>query len=142
MISRKGFEILDTLSDEAKNYLAPLPFHYDPEVKCYKDMLNMAAGMPAHMSENLPKAQAAKDATMAWSIHENFTSGQIFIHYNGSYHSSNFEGIIWHLNQYNKDLKIRTVEIVTQDDISEVSEENLGIASYIICVPNSMTKTY
>jgi uncharacterized iron-regulated protein len=141
MVSRGGFEILDTLSDVAKSYIAPLPFPYDPEVKCYKDMMNMA-GMPAHMTENLPKAQAVKDATMAYSISENYKTGQIFIHYNGSYHSKNFEGIIWYLNHYTSGLNIKTVEIVNQVDITEVEEENLGIASYIICVPNTMTKTY
>lgn len=143
MVSKSGLEILDTLSDMAKTYLAPLPVEYDPEVKCYKDMLKMMGeGMPARMSENLPKAQALKDATMAYSISEYWSPGKTVIHYNGSYHSKNFEGIIWYLNRYVDNLNIVTVETVIQEDIMELEEENRGIASYIFVVPNSMTKTY
>ncbi|HUS87207.1 MAG TPA: ChaN family lipoprotein [Bacteroidales bacterium] len=142
MVSRHGFEILDSLTDMAKSYFAPLPFEYDPELPGYKNMLSMASGMPAHMSENLPKAQAAKDATMGYSIAGNMSEGDLFIHYNGSYHSSNFEGILWYLNRYRPGLNVVTIEIVNQPDISEVEEENLGKATFIICVPGSMTKTY
>jgi len=142
MVNKNGLEILDTLSDMAKTYLAPLPMVYDPEVKCYKGMLNMGRGMPAGMSENLPKAQALKDATMAYSISEYWSPGKTVIHYNGSYHSKNFEGIIWYLNRYVDNLKIVTIEIVSQEDISELEEDNIGVASFVIAVPSTMTKTY
>ena len=143
MVNRSGFEILDSLSDEARKYIAPLPVKYDPELKCYKDMLEMAGGNGmAHANENLPKAQAIKDATMAFSILQHWAEGKTFFHYNGSYHSSNFEGIIWYLLQSNPDLKIVTIETVLQENISDLEEENLGIASYVVCVPESMTKTY
>lgn len=143
MVNRSGFEILDSLSDEAKKYIAPLPIDYDPELKGYKDMLDMGKGNGmAHANDNLPKAQAVKDATMAFSILQNWEKGSTFIHYNGSYHSRNFEGIVWYLLQSRPDLKIVTIETVLQEDISELEEENQGIASYIVCVPESMTKTY
>ena len=142
MVSRSGFEVLDSLADDAKKFIAPLPVQYDPELKGYKDMLNMGGGNMEHANTNLPKAQAIKDATMAFSILENLKEGDLFVHYNGSYHSSNFEGIIWYLQQANPDLKIITVETVLQEDISELEEENKGIASFIVCVPETMTKTY
>ncbi len=80
--------------------------------------------------------------TMAHSILEHWAEGKIFVHFNGSYHSRNFEGIVWYLLQENPDLNILTVETVMQDEISELEEDNTGIASYIVCVPKSMTKTY
>ena len=141
MVSKKGFEVLDSLTDIAKQYIAPLPVEYDPEVKGYKDMLDMM-GMGGHANENLPKAQALKDATMAWSIKENYVPGNTVIHYNGSYHSKNFEGIIWYLNRYLPGLKIVTLETVSQNSIEELEEENIGVASYIFAVPESMTNTY
>ncbi len=141
MVSRKGLEVLDSLSDEAKEYIAPLPILYDPTVKCYSDMLSME-GMPGHMSDNIPKAQAVKDATMSYSILQNYDEGNIFVHYNGSYHSSNFEGIVWYLKQSRDDLVIKTIEIVEQDDIDKLESDNLGVANYVIAVPASMTKTY
>jgi len=143
MVNRSGFEILDSISDEARKYIAPLPIIYDPELKGYKDMLDMGRGNGmAHANDNLPKAQAIKDATMAFSILQHWEEGSTFIHYNGSYHSSNFEGIVWYLLQSRPELKIITIETVLQEDISEIEEENLGIASYVVCVPESMTKTY
>ena len=145
IVFKKGFEGLEELSDEAKLHLAPLPISYDPEVKCYKDMLKMTgspAGKAAHSMANLPKAQAAKDATMAYFIDKNMKPGKTFIHYNGSYHSENHEGIIWHLNKMDKGYKIITVSTVEQEDISKLDEENIGTADYIICVPEDMTRTY
>lgn len=143
MVSRSGFEILDSLSDEAKKYIAPLPVDYDPELKGYKDMLDMGGGNGmVHANTNLPKAQAIKDATMAYSILQHWEDGNTIIHYNGSYHSRNFEGIVWYLRQSKPGLRIVTVETVLQEDITEVEEDNIGIASYVVCVPESMTKTY
>jgi uncharacterized iron-regulated protein len=139
MVNKGGFEALDSLTAEAKKYIAPLPMPYDPDIESYKAMLEM--GGP-HSNENMPKAQASKDATMAWSILENYSEGSIFIHYNGSYHSSNMEGIIWYLNHYNPGLKIVTVEAVTQKDISKLDEENIGVASFVVAIPDDMTTTY
>ncbi len=143
IVNKKGFEGLDSLSTEAKKYIAPLPVKYDPDLKGYKAMLEMGEGMPGgHSSENLPKAQAIKDATMAYSILQNWEPGKTFLHYNGSYHSDNYEGIVWYLKQQMPDLKIMTISSVEQDTISELSKESLHVADYIICVPSDMTKTY
>lgn len=143
MVSRSGFEILDSLQEQAKQYIAPLPILYDPELKGYRDMLSMMGGGNgmAHANPNLPKAQAIKDATMAYSILEHWQEGKTFIHYNGAYHSRNFEGIIWYLLQADPGLNIITVETVIQEDISALAEDNKGVASYIVCVPESMSKT-
>ena len=46
-----------------------------------------------HISETLPKAQALKDATMAYSISQNLKEASVFVHFNGTYHSNNYEGI-------------------------------------------------
>ncbi|MFN8239697.1 MAG: ChaN family lipoprotein [Bacteroidales bacterium] len=145
LVNKSGFEGLATLSDEAKKLFAPLPFPYDPDVKCYKDMLNMGGmggGQMSHGSENLPKAQALKDVTMAYFINKNLADGKSFIHYNGSYHSRNLEGIIWYLKKFNPDLKIVTIETVQQKDINSVEKDNLNAAGFIITIPDSMTRTY
>nr|NQU92587.1 ChaN family lipoprotein [Bacteroidota bacterium] len=68
IVHKGGFEALNDLSTQAKALIAPLPITYDPELECYKGMLEMMGGM-AHANENLPKAQAAKDATMAYFIY-------------------------------------------------------------------------
>jgi uncharacterized iron-regulated protein len=142
LVNSKGFEGLDSLTAEAKNFIAPLPVKYDPELKGYKSMLEMGGDMAAHTSENLPKAQAVKDATMAHFILQNREKGKTFLHYNGTYHSDNFEGIVWYLLQEKPDLEIITISSVEQDTITELKKENLRLGSYILCIPADMTKTF
>jgi hypothetical protein len=96
MIFHGGFEALDTIPAIEKAWIAPLPIAYDPELPGYKKMLEM---MDGHSGENLPKAQAIKDATMAHFILKYYKPGSLFIHYNGAYHSDNYEGIVWYLKK-------------------------------------------
>lgn len=141
LVNSKGFEGLEELSDEAKSFLPPLPVLYDPELSAYKNMLNME-GMGGHVNENFPKAQAIKDATMAHFILENWQQGKLLIHYHGAYHSDNFESIYWYLKQQNPGLNIVTITTVAQEDISELTEKNIGKAHFTICVDEDMTTTY
>lgn len=141
LVNSKGFEGLDELSDEAKAFLPPLPVLYDPELPAYKSMLNME-GMGGHVNENFPKAQAIKDATMAHFILKNWSPGILLLHYHGAYHSDNFESIYWYLKQHNPALNVVTISTVSQEDISELTEENSGKADFIICVDEDMTNTY
>ncbi|MCK5731104.1 MAG: ChaN family lipoprotein, partial [Draconibacterium sp.] len=117
-----------------------LPIRYDAELECYKSMLEME-GVGSHVTENFPKAQALKDATMAHFILNNWSAGQLSLHYHGAYHSANFESIYWHLKQLNPNLNIVTITTVSQKDVTELTEENIGIADYAICVDENMTST-
>ncbi len=141
VVYKHGFEALDSLSAEARSYIAPLPIAYDPEVKCYKDMMAQMELM-GHNNPNFPKAQAIKDATMAYNIANNAGNGKLFIHYNGAYHSDNFQGILWHLKKYNPELKIVTVTSVEQSQVDSLSTDNKNLADFIIAIPEDMTKTY
>jgi uncharacterized iron-regulated protein len=146
VVASGGFEALRKLSPEALKYIAPLPVDYDPELPCYKDMLSMdssiGGGMENKVNENLPKAQAMKDATMAKSIANNRKEGQTVIHFNGSYHSDRHMGIIWYLNKYNPGVKVTTITTVVQDDIDKMNDENKAQADFVIIIPSSMTRTY
>lgn len=139
LVHKKGFEGLEKLNPEAKELIPPLPIKYDPELKGYKAMLE---GMEGHASLNLPKAQALKDATMAHNILKNWKSGKTFIHYNGTYHSNNYEGIVWYLKQGKPNLKILTIATVEQDTIANLNEDYIDLADYILVVPTDMIKTY
>ncbi|MGB0863273.1 MAG: ChaN family lipoprotein [Saprospiraceae bacterium] len=139
LVFKKGIETLESLTDEAKSYIAPLPIKVDLELNCYKSMMEMMRGKG---NSNFPKAQAIKDATMAHFILKNWTKGQTFVHYNGSFHSDNHEGIVWYINQQKKDLDIKTISVIEQDDISKLSKDSEGVADFIICVPTNMTKTH
>lgn len=139
MVYKNGFGALNSLTDRGRQYIAPLPIAYDEKLPGYQKMIEMAGG---HGGENLPKAQAIKDATMAHFILKNWKKGQTFIHYNGTYHSNNFEGISWYLNQEKGGLKIITIAAVEQDQVDSLAAESLGIADFVICTPSSLTKTH
>ena len=139
MVNKGGFEVLDTLSDLEKTWIAPLPFAFDSTLPGYVNMIKMMAG---HGTPNMVKAQASKDATMAHFILKYYVPGSLFIHYNGSYHSDNHDGIVWYLQQARPDLKIATVTTVSQKDIKKLLEENKNKADFIICVDEDMTTTY
>jgi len=143
MVFKKGFEILDSLNAEAKSYIAPLPIRYDPELGCYKSMLQMNMGMThgTKPDDKFPKAQAIKDATMAYFILKTYEQGDLFYHINGAFHSDNFEGIVWYIKQDRPGLKIVTLTNVSQDDPDKLDEKNQGKATYILVVPQTMTKT-
>ncbi len=139
LVSKKGFEALDTLSTLEKTWIAPLPMDYDASLPGYVKMMEMMAG---HGSPNMPKAQASKDATMAYFILQHFKPGYLFIHYNGAFHSDNFDGINWYLKRKQPDLKYATISTVSQKNIKELLAENKGKADFIICVDEDMTNTY
>ncbi|MCF8380241.1 MAG: ChaN family lipoprotein [Bacteroidales bacterium] len=141
MVSKGGFESLETLSEEAKLLISPLPVLYDSMVPAYKKILEMDVG-PVKNKENFPKAQAVKDATMAFSILKYWEEGKLFLHFNGAYHSDFHDGIVWYLLQSNSGLKIMTLSTVLQEDTSKLDEENLNRADFIIVVPADMTRTY
>lgn len=143
LVASKGFEGLDSLSDEAKKLIHPLPIPYDPDVKCYKDMLEMMGSMGGqHVNKNFPKAQAVKDATMAYFIYKNWQKGKLFLHFNGSYHSDRHEGIIWYLHQMDSTLVIKNLTVKEMEQLQKPDSATLSLADYVITVPESMTKTY
>lgn len=139
LVAKGGFEVLDTLSALEKSWMMPLPVLYDSNLACYKNMLTMMGG---HGGPNLPKAQAVKDATMAHFILANLKAGIPFIHYNGSYHSDNFESINWYLKKGKPGIRIGTISTVSQKDLAALEKDNLGKADFIIVVDEDMTNTY
>jgi uncharacterized iron-regulated protein len=142
LVFRKGLEALNTLSNQSKAWIAPLPINLDLNLPTYKAMIDMMGSHGGADKENIVKAQAVKDATMAYFISQNLKKGYLFLHYNGSYHSDAKEGIIWHLNQYARKQDIITISTVEQDELGSLLAENQKKADFIICVTTKMTKTY
>ena len=139
MVHKKGFEILETLTDEEKTWIAPQPIAYDKDLPGYTEMMKM---MGEHTSINMPKAQASKDATMAYFIAKNVKIKSVFIHFNGSFHSDNFDGINWYLRKYQPEIKIVTISTVEQNQLKKLENEHLNKADFILVVDENMTKTH
>ena len=153
LVSYRGVEVLEKLSDEAKSNMVPLPFDFDPEAPGYKEMLEMdfghahGGGSHGHQHDeelgpiNMVKAQALKDATMAYFISENLKETKHFIHYQGDFHSSNYGGIYWYLNHSDQKLKVATVSMVESKNLNW-DENYTGKADFVVVISSSMTKTY
>lgn len=165
LVSRQGLSALDTLPAAAKRQMAPLPFVVDLTLPGYQAMLEMMAG-PSHgggtskssaqsadkkanphagnadAAANFARAQAIKDATMAYFILQNLKPGQTALHVNGDYHSKNFEGIVWYLRKGRPGLKIMTLSSVEVANPGRPEAENRNLADFVLAIPSDMTKTY
>ena len=139
MVYHDGLDGLDPLSDKAKEWIAPLPIEVNMGLTGYKEMLEM--GM-SHGGDNIVKSQALKDATMAYFIGKNLDKGKVFIHFEGAYHSDNFEAIYYYLKKDYPKLNIMTISTVQQADVDTWDEENNGRADFVLVVDEDMTTTY
>ena len=98
--------------------------------------------MGDHGSPKLVMAQAIKDATMAHFIIKNRKNQNLFIHYNGSFHSDFHEGIGWYLKQLDSTLKWVTISSVSQKELDSLENQYINQADFIIVVDDDMTTTY
>jgi uncharacterized iron-regulated protein len=144
LVNIKGFEGLDSINAMERGMIASLPIKYPDTLECYASIVkNVGDGMPAHLTANLGKAQAIKDATMAHFIAKNGAfDGKTILHFNGSYHSDNHQSIVWYMNQAIRktsfELKIMTISCVEQENIDTISKQDAAKADYIIVIPSSM----
>jgi len=139
--AKVGLDTLNSLfSKQSKAFVALLPIEYDPELPGYKSMQHQGGNAPG--MKYIAQAQAIKDATMAYFITENFKKGTLFLHFNGAYHSNNYEGIVWYLNKYKSNLKILTISLVEQESLEKLNNDNLKLADFIIAVDEDVTKTH
>jgi uncharacterized iron-regulated protein len=139
MVYKGGFESLDTLKDIEKSWIAPLPMAFDANLATYQSILKM---MGPHGSPKLVMSQATKDATMAHFILKNHTVGNLFLHYNGAFHSDYYEGILWYLKRQSPDLRYATISTVVQSDIDRLETEHVNKADFIVVVDQDVTTTY
>lgn len=145
LVSRKGLEALQALSENAKQFMAPLPIPYkaDTEQNATFEQMTAMMGYTDRNPEFMAQAQALKDATMAWSIarHVNTQKG-CFLHFNGTFHSDKGEGIIPFLQHYKKEVSVGVIATCRQEKIDKMDEVNALRADYIICIPEDMTHSY
>ena len=146
IVNQKGFEGLDSINAVERALIAPLPVKYPDTLACYANIAkNAGDGMPAHLAVNLGKAQAIKDATMAHFLMKNAFGEKTLLHFNGSYHSDDHQGMTWYVNQIIRrtsfEPKVLTITCIEQEKLDSLSKEQAAKADFIILIPASMTKT-
>ena len=139
MVHKNGFSILDSLPSKEKEWMAPLPMPFDPEIETYKNILKL---MGDHGTPELVTAQATKDAKMAYFILKNLKVNHTLLHFNGSFHSNYYEGILWYIKRERPNIKYATITTVSQENVHKLLEEHKNKADFIICVNSNMTTTY
>jgi uncharacterized iron-regulated protein len=140
LVSREGLTALESLSPEAKKYFPPLPIEVDKNLPGYVGMKDMIHGSGMN-ADFMVEAQAVKDATMAYSLFGHL-KGNTVLHINGSYHSNNYEGIVWYVRKGYPDTSIITINTVEQEDIQTLEEMSKNTADFIIVIPNDGPKSY
>ncbi len=138
-VFRQDLPSLELLTEIEKSWIAPLPIAFDINLPGYKNMLEMMGG---HAGDKMPKAQAIKDATMAYFIVQNLPKSGVFLHVNGTYHSDNFEGISWYIKQYSIQTSLLTIATVEQNQMKTLSKEHRNKADFILVIDEDMTKSY
>jgi uncharacterized iron-regulated protein len=144
LLFKKGRKALDTLSLTIKSQMAPIDFIVDTTLSQYKEVYTMGGHMGVNMGMNMVESQAFKDATMAQFIMANpgRKEGSVHLHFNGAFHSDFHQGILWYVQQKQANIRVLTISTVTQEDVRKLDKEHLGRADFIICVPESMTRTH
>jgi uncharacterized iron-regulated protein len=138
LLFKKGRAALDTLSPLIKSQMAAVDFPVDTTLSQYQVVKEMGA----HMGANMVEAQAIKDATMAKFILAAMKNETRILHFNGAFHTDFKQGILWYIWKEKPEAKIMTISTVTQNNIYKLEKENSGKADFIICVPETMTRTH
>ena len=146
-VARGSLKALDKLPDTDRDLLAPLPLKVDYDLPGYKNMAAMFGGDSKAYGggvQNIIQAQALKDATMAHFIIRSSPpfQGGALLHFNGSYHSDNHDGIVAYLREYAPKLRVKTLSVVTQEQLQTLDQEQVNVADFVIVVPVDASKTY
>jgi hypothetical protein len=78
---------------------------------------------------------------MAYFILKNRGPKDLFIHYNGDYHSKNCGGICWYLKRYDPDITVRTISSVSRDTpMPGFDDECKDLADIVLVVPAALER--
>jgi uncharacterized iron-regulated protein len=135
LVARQGMTALERLSAEAKRSIAPLPITLDLSTPGYRQVMEIGMAHGASLdAKNFVAAQAVKDATMAYFILKNRGPKDLFVHYNGDYHSKNRGGIYWYLKRYDPDIAVLTISSVSRDTPG-FDDECKDLADIVLVMP-------
>lgn len=136
MVSRNGREALNSLSKQAKAWIAPLP--YGEPSEAYSNKFKALMGPSAEAQMGLDKILASQtlwDATMAHSVAKYVKNKKkpLVIHLNGSFHTEGRLGMVEHLMKYRSKTKILVVTIRYENDFTTFdTSKHAGLGDFVI----------
>ncbi|HUF04060.1 MAG TPA: ChaN family lipoprotein [Aridibacter sp.] len=139
MVSRNDRESLESLSEQAKKTLAPLPFSESSEAYAAK-FRNLMQAMPAASGglrriDNILESQTLWDATMAWWVSRHLKKNKraLVVHLNGSFHTESRLGTLEHLARYRKKARSLVVTIRYEKEFTKFDwERHRGIGDFVV----------
>ncbi|GAA4470380.1 ChaN family lipoprotein [Nemorincola caseinilytica] len=154
LAGRGGQGILKELPDDAKKYIAPLP--YDTATGPYHAKLTLVTHMPATTADttakkgrpfNMITAQSLWDATMAYSVtgylDQKKNKGKKIMHVNGKFHSDEGYAVATQMGKYNSKLRKLIISAASDESFPKVNWETLKPnGDYIIVTDPKVPKTY
>jgi uncharacterized iron-regulated protein len=144
LVTRRGMKALDSLSEEAKFYLPPLPF--DTLSGRYREkFMEIMKGAPESASRNIYYSQSLWDAGMSYSIHRFYkkNKGVKIFHCVGKFHVEEHLGTAAQLAMRNRKIKMLVISCFPDksfDNPDWSKFEKLG--DYVILTNDSLKRTY
>lgn len=145
-VSRLGPASLDSLSEAARAYLAPLPYSapsgaYQAKWDTLMAQMGHDPGSTNTGPSNMLWSQALWDATMAHSIaqHLGMHPGALVVHLVGSFHVEKGLGTPEALQSYRPGTRTMTVVVQPAADVSAFdSEKHAGLGDYVILTDEAL----
>ena len=146
MVSRGGRDVLNSLTPEAKKWLAPLPYNQPSETYANKFKALMGGTPESNMGINkIMDSQSLWDATMSYSISQFLKENKksLVVHLNGSFHTENRLGTAEQLLKYRPKAKILVVTMRYEEDFTKFDKtkhENLG--DFVILTDTKVPRSF
>lgn len=157
LAGRKGQKALRDLSEQAKKYLAPLPYD-TASGKYYEKLMALTSHSVAPVTDtskkvpamamasfNLIEAQSLWDATMAWSISEYSTrnKGKKIMHVNGRFHSDEGFAVVTQLKKYSPALRSMIISAGADQSFPNIDwSKQTQLGDYVIITDPGVPKTF
>jgi uncharacterized iron-regulated protein len=143
MVSRGGREKLNSLSEEAKKFLPPLPYAPASEAYSKKFKALMGNAPEAQMGiNNILDSQSLWDAGMAYNISQKMVENGLIIHLNGAFHTENRLGTVEHLLKYKPNAKVLVVTIRYETDFKNFDQtKHLDLGDFVILTDSAQPRS-
>jgi len=146
MVSRLGKDSLNGLSEEAKKWLAPLPFGEPSEAyaKKFAALMGQTDSITPQQHSPMLYSQTLWDATMAHSIARFLKANKksLVVNLNGGFHTENRLGTAEHLLKYDKKAKFLVVTMRYEEKFTEFDKaKHTDLGDFVILTDSKIPRS-
>jgi uncharacterized iron-regulated protein len=135
MVSRNGRSSLNSLSKEARRWIAKLPYAEASPAYAQKFRSLMGSSNEARMGlDNILSSQSLWDATMAESIaiFAKKNDRSLVVHLNGAFHSEGRLGAVEHLLRYRPMARVLVINVRYEDQFDAFTPRHMGTGDFVV----------